>query len=227
MSQCHFDADVAPWVLGALDDANAAQFQVHLRGCPACSAAVEELRRVTDQLPMAVPQVAPSPDLKARLMADVEADPRAVRAPVRQRRPRRSWRIAMAPAAALATVLLALGVVGGALVLDDDGPVTRSVAMQAPDGVDARLVVDGDGRGTIVLDDMPQAPAGRVYQVWLKRAAADPRPTHTLFTVREDGRARVQIDEPVADGEAVLVTAEPDGGSEVPSAAPVLAASAT
>ena len=71
---------------------------------------------------------------------------------------------------------------------------------------------------------MPAPPEGRVYQVWLKRDGAAPEPTHTLFNVRSDGRAIVRITEPVDDADQLLVTAEPSGGSIVPTSNPILKA---
>jgi hypothetical protein len=71
---------------------------------------------------------------------------------------------------------------------------------------------------------MPAPPAGRVYQVWLKRDGEAPQPTHTLFNVRNDGQATVRISEPVKDADQLLVTAEPSGGSIVPTSKPVLQA---
>ncbi len=53
---------------------------------------------------------------------------------------------------------------------------------------------------------MPAAPSGRVYQVWLIHGKDKPRPTHTLFTVPTDGRARVEILESLKGTDQVLVT---------------------
>jgi hypothetical protein len=63
--------------------------------------------------------------------------------------------------------------------------------------------------------------------VWLVRGKGAPIPTHTLFNVRRDGRATVQIEEPVDGVDQVLVTAEPDGGSMAPTSKPVIASSPT
>jgi hypothetical protein len=42
--------------------------------------------------------------------------------------------------------------------------------------------------------------------------------------VRSDGRARVDIDEPVTGVRQIMVTAEPDGGSVQPTSKPVISA---
>jgi len=59
--------------------------------------------------------------------------------------------------------------------------------------------------------------------VWLKRAGGL-EPTHTLFTVRPDGRAQVEVDEGIEGADELLVTAEPSGGSTVPTSDPILTA---
>jgi hypothetical protein len=81
-----------------------------------------------------------------------------------------------------------------------------------------------DGRGTLVAEKMPPPPGGRVYQVWLKRPGRDPQPTDVLWSVRRDGSAQVAVPGSLDGVQAVLVTDEPAGGSEVPSKAPVITA---
>jgi len=95
-------------------------------------------------------------------------------------------------------------------------------AAQAP-GARVRLQVV-DGRGTLVAEKMPPPPGGRVYQVWLKRPGRDPQPTDVLWSVRRDGSAQVAVPGSLDGVQAVLVTDEPAGGSEVPSKAPVITA---
>ena len=43
--------DVAPYLLGALDRADAERFERHLEGCELCQADVDRLRPVVDALP--------------------------------------------------------------------------------------------------------------------------------------------------------------------------------
>jgi hypothetical protein len=86
----------------------------------------------------------------------------------------------------------------------------------------AALTVEGDS-ATLRVSRFPSPPAGRVYQVWIKRPGRNPAPTNALFSVRR-GQATVQVPGGVRDGDQVLVTAEPDGGSERPTRAPVIVA---
>ena len=159
--------------------------------------------------------------------ADRPAAPAAAPAPARGRRRLLSgFTMRPALAAACAVALLVAGGVGGAL-LRGGSPEVRTVTAQvdraqAP-GASVRLQVR-DGRGTLVAERMPPPPRGRVYQVWLKRPGGDPQPTAVLWSVRRDGSAQVAVPGSLDGVEAVLVTDEPPGGSEVPSKAPVITA---
>jgi anti-sigma-K factor RskA/putative zinc finger protein len=138
------------------------------------------------------------------------------------RRPRLALR--PLPAAALAAVLLALGIAIGALVAGGGGSSARTVQAQvvAPSAPSARasLSLSGDD-ATLEVSGFPSPPSGRVYQVWVKRPGRDPAPTTALFSVRQ-GQATVDVPGRVRGGDRVLVTAEPDGGSEAPTRAPVI-----
>ncbi|HYF28233.1 MAG TPA: anti-sigma factor [Baekduia sp.] len=237
---CDRTLDAGSYVLHAMDDDEAAQYAAHVASCPDCTAAVADMQLVADTLPMAAPQLAPPPALKGRIMAVVEAEAQLLRAagPEADRPPapsparrRRLWglgdalRVRPLAAVGVACALLAAGLVGGAVLTGGGGDaVVRTVQASAPDGATARVELTDDGQAELVFDRMPQAPVGRVYQVWLKREGGDPQPTHTLFTVREDGRARVTVDESVEGIDQLLVTAEPGGGSQRPTRAPVVAA---
>jgi hypothetical protein len=67
---------------------------------------------------------------------------------------------------------------------------------------------------------LPAPPAHRIYQVWLKRAAPAPVPTHALFTT---STGSVTLPRNLAGVQAVLVTAEPrPSGSLSPTRAPIV-----
>jgi anti-sigma-K factor RskA len=230
---CRHRDDAGPWVLGALDEADARAFALHLESCSDCRLEVAELQIVADVLPMAAPQLVPPPALKSRIMGVVKSEAELLRAagPEADRPPapapresrRFGWlgRLRPLPAAVLATALLALGVVGGVLL--SDGESTTSHPGFGPKGAQVALRVTGD-HGELDVRGMPAAPSGRVYQVWLLSGKDKPRPTHTLFTVPSDGRARVEILESLKGTDQVLVTAEPPGGSKQPTSAPLMGA---
>jgi len=233
---------LAPYLLGSCTDTEAARVAEHLRDCPICARAAERLRPARDALMFAVTPSAPPPELKARVMAAVEAEARLfaaahspdaaapARTPVRSRGRRllERWR-APVPAWALAACVLALVAVGAVLTTAVDrrpAPIREIVAQvdaaQAPAGR-ARLRIDGD-RALLDVQGLPPAGRGRTYQVWLVTGTSRPRPTRALFAVAS-GRASVALPADARRADEVLVSSEPRGGSRSPTRAPVVTVS--
>lgn len=231
MTAHHEELETAgAWVLGALDDGETTAFADHLRSCGTCRDEVARLRVVAAALPLAAPQVGPPPELRSRIMAIVEreaellraAGPDADRAPTSSRRGFWAGLLARPQlAAAGAMALLAAGALTGFLVRGDssvEAPVTRSVV--ADNGAVGMLVIrDGDAK--LVVAKMQRLPAGRVYQVWLKRHGQSPQPD-AVFAVDRAGRGSVAVRGELEGVDAVLVTSEPDGGSVLPTRDPVM-----
>jgi anti-sigma-K factor RskA len=63
----------APYALGALDNDERTSFEAHLATCDVCTTEVRELRDVAGLLAAAVPQVAPPPGLRERVLSDARA----------------------------------------------------------------------------------------------------------------------------------------------------------
>lgn len=61
----HYEDMAAVHALGALDGADLVDFEVHLKGCPACSAAVREFASAADRL---VPAGAAPPSLRSKVL---------------------------------------------------------------------------------------------------------------------------------------------------------------
>jgi anti-sigma-K factor RskA len=210
----------AAYVLGAMAVAEREEFEAHLTTCEICREEVDELRPAADALPMASPLLEPPPELKDRIMAEVEREAELLGAagagadrPERtERRRRGSWLSGWRLAPVAAALLIAGVLVGSAL----SGPEQRTIAadVNAP-GATAQLEIEGD-QAKLVVEGMPPPPNRRVMQVWLKRGEAAPEPTDVLFTPRTDGSAEAAI--PSLDGVSqVLVTDEPEGGSTTPT----------
>ena len=237
LPECPQCLEVGAYALHALPDEDARAFVAHLTACATCRGELAELRTVVDSLPLTVPQIAPPPALRGRIMAVVDAESELLRAAGSQAdrpaapRARPRWRgllttsIRPAWAGALACGLLALGVAFGVLGSQGpDAPVSRSIPAWAKGTATAKLDVTGD-QAALELTHLPSLSQGRVYQVWFDHGDGQLRPTHTLFNVRSDGRAKVAIDESVRGVKKILVTAEPSGGSMAPSpAGPVVTA---
>lgn len=235
-------ADAAgAYLLDALEEDEKGRYEAHLESCHVCREDVEFLRVASDALPASVEQFAAPPALKDRIMTVVNAEAELLRAAgpeadrTRARQPRtgdrRWWQVVPRSALALAaSVLLIVGGVTGWVLSDGDsaGGRERTVFadVNAPGAPNAQamLVVRGDN-STLVTEKLPRPGRGRVYQVWLKRSGVDaPEPTAALFTVRHDGTASVDVPGSLEGVEAVLVTAEPEGGSQKPTSDPVIAA---
>jgi anti-sigma-K factor RskA len=235
-SGCHRGIDAGVYVLHALSAEESRDYTEHLTQCRHCRAEVGDLRLVADTLPIAAPQTSPPPALRSRIMAVVNAEselllaagPAADRPAPKAPRRRRLSAVFSNPlrpalAGALACALLGLGVVGGVVVQGTGAVETKTLAAWAKGAAKAQLTQTGEN-ASLQLTDMPSPPKGQVYQVWFDRGDGQLLPTHTLFNVRSDGRAKVAIEESVAGVERILVTAEPTGGSLAPSADPVITA---
>lgn len=142
-----------------------------------------------------------------------------------RRTPRRQWLVGVAAAAVLAT---------GGVVWQPWSPDTSTVQLTAMDQVlqakDAQRFEEKVGKATatvvrspslkkavIVTASMPDAPKGKVYELWLQQGAKMVRaglmPAGQANTVLLEGDA--------ASASAVGITVEPAGGSETPTLPPV------
>lgn len=219
----------AAYLLGALDEAEVADFERHLAGCARCREEVERLRPAADALPRSVTPLAPPPTLKASLMEAVEG-----RAPARRSLGERLRGLipdlgGMRPAAAWvsAAFLLAVGIAAGFGVAgitggDDTRTLQASVdEARAPEAsASLRVYDDGEKGAALRANGLPKLPPGRVYQAWVQRGR-EIVPEAT-FDVSRDGRATTAVLDDVSDADAVMVTREPRGGSRAPSEEPLL-----
>lgn len=219
------------YALDAVTEAERERFERHLAGCEACQDEVASLRE-TAAMMTELSLEDPPPALRASVLSsirDVRQLPPQPAAPARRRRfdPR-----ALLVAAA-AAVVLAAGL-GTAITRpwQDDAPsptltVTdrvlkdpgaQRVTQTFDDGARATVVrSSAEGRAVIVTHDMPDAPDGHSYVVWLQQgdemvnAGSMPRgPDHTLLL---DGDAST------ASAAGVTVESEPD--AEAPTGDPI------
>jgi len=193
---------IAGAALGALEPADASRLSALLERGDA--AAELELRRATvAALETGLPRLAPSDDLFARILAEIQPAP-----VVRLRRAR--WVPRVAAGLAAAAVVLGFVVLTG-----------------GPGEPDARAAVSGTPRyadvsGTATLDDgelvlelerVPTPPSGHHYEVWVLRAEAGGE-MEAVGSFTPDGEgARLELPLPgPGDYRAVDVSVEPDGG---------------
>ncbi len=239
--RCPHADTVASYLLGALPQDEATHFESHLDDCPSCRHDIAALRPVVDALPAAAPPAEPPLELRGRLMATVRAEaellqaagpsadkpaplPKPARPPLRERlSPRRPL---LAGAMALVLALAAGYGLRAAVENGSNAPagVSRTVRAQVTFPHASAHVIVRHGVATLVVTGLPAPPAGKIYQVWLKRPnVTAPAPTNALFGVDHHGAGHTSV--PTISGvQAVLVTAEPDGGSPAPTENPVIVA---
>lgn len=238
-----FHALSGSYAVNALDDIERAQFERHLSECEECQAEVNEFRE-TAALLSADALITPPAGLRDRMLTEIAKvrplPPEVVRPEsttirsdrkVGHRAERRSPWVALVAAAAAVVTLGA----GGTVLWNQFGAeettfvsVTDQVLQAADrqqatvalsDGAEATLVRSEQlKRAVLITKDMPSAPAGKAYQMWLRteQGAFEPagimKPTASQ-TILLDGNA--------ANANAAAVSVEPVGGSAQPTSAPV------
>jgi hypothetical protein len=191
------------YVLGALEDDEAALVREHLRDCPACAAEHSRLAPLPGLLTLAAPagraaEEPLSPALEERLLDAVATEP-----PRRSRRRRQlpRWRTLAAAtvvAASVAFAVVALATRGGG---PEYGPEIPLAATTAPKGAAAYAELRSSSGGTTVLlhvSGLPGNPAA-VYEVHCD--APDWSASAGTFRVDREGRARVVLTTAARRGE--------------------------
>lgn len=212
------------YALGALAPDECAEVEQHLSGCGDCRADLDGLQLAADALATSVTPLRAPAELGPRIMAAVQDQAgeakRADRAAPR-RRPR--WRLRRGPAIALATVALLAALVAGVGLMAERPAPERVLAARITDPATSQVArawvrVSGD-HARLVVEGLPDPPSRRVYQVWLKGPAGPPVAAGATFAVRS---GTIEIPRRVLEGEAVLVTDEPAGGSRAPTRPPLI-----
>jgi anti-sigma-K factor RskA len=210
--------EIAAYLLGALEPEEAASLERHLAtGCVDCRAELRWLGPAVQLLPESVERLEPPRELRARILAEAQAEAGRP-APKRARRPFLSgWR----PLAGLAALALAAAAVAGYAIRGNDssgGATTVAAAGKAP-GVTARMVREGDA-ATLHLANVDRLPPGKVLEAWVKREG-EVEPVGGLFVPDREGRATAMIPD-MRGIDEVMVTAEPRGGSRAPTLPPMV-----
>jgi anti-sigma-K factor RskA len=223
--------DLLPaYAVGSLDAEETRRVEQHLLSCLICRDESNALQGVAEQLSFAAPVVAPSPELKDRLMQRVRT------APARPRQvTKRPWRERFLPVWGLASFCLIVALAGLNLFLWQrlaqpqtfaarDG--MRTAPLSSPDrAAPATGVVlvseDGDS-GALVVDGLPPLADGRQYQVWLIREGQIT--SGGVFSTDEKsyGTTRIHAPASLLEYAAVDITIEPTGGSPQPTGRRVL-----
>ncbi|MFN2612743.1 MAG: anti-sigma factor domain-containing protein [Solirubrobacterales bacterium] len=215
--------DLAAFTLGALPDSEVSSVETHLESCKRCQDDVRWLLPAVEMLPETVEQITPPPQLRENLLDIVRADAELSgaatrRRPVKQRR-LRLGRFALAPATALAAVLIAVAALAGYELNSgggEDAPSTRTVAVASQaNGSQASLVINATS-ATLQAVHVPQLPPGSVYQVWVRNPGGQATPS-SVFRPSNDGSAAAAVPEVLEGAHEVMITREPGKGSRTPT----------
>lgn len=232
--------EAVAFALGSLDPGQIDDFKAHLQGCKRCQDELTWLAPAVRALPEAVEPQAPSPGLKARLMAEVREDAEAEqrRAKAEQRRKRAAgatgfgeWlrglhvgALTWKPLAGMAVVIVIIaGGIGFAVGTGGGGSDhTHTWELEAsanPSGIAAKVVREGS-KAEVRLASVEQLPQGKVLEAWiLKEGKIHAVPA--LFAPDQAGNATTTI-ENIEGVEKVMVTKEPAGGSNQPTSEPIV-----
>jgi len=230
------EAMVAPWVLDALDPAEAETVRTHVEGCESCREVASRLRRVVGALPLAVDEVPPPARLRDRVLAAAAASPRAaapVAKPVRRPSPPRIGpptgpRMPAYALAAVAAVALLIGVLIGQVTLHSQQSSQQAARFTLNGHQDmvtaSATVVDLKSDGVALVDfrGLPPAGANRVYEIWLVPSRGDAVPA-AVFVPDSNGSKVVLVNRSLSGYSVMAVTNEPaPDGSSAPSQQPQL-----
>ena len=238
----------AAYALGALSPEEARRFEAFLAGSPEAQREVAEYRDVAALLALGGSEVAPSPDLRERVVSRMRAPSIRPAAPARR---------SPVPWGALAAGLVAVAGLGfgyvqlrevrdlraelgrtmGRLTETSEQLTAREATLNAilePGVRMFQLTASGDpdpliqlfwdrerNRAIVQGFKLAPVPGGRAYQLWFIKDGA-PVPSVT-FKPEPSGHVRVEQIPVPADGEvsAAAVTVEPESGSTKPTS-PIL-----
>jgi anti-sigma-K factor RskA len=229
-----WEEDVAAYMLGALEPEEAAEFERHAEDCERCRSEIRWLTTAVEVLPEAVERHEPPPELRQRLLAEVEADARAgdvkpaTASGLWQRLGERlrgsgggslDWR-RVGWLAAMVLVVVALGgyAIGSSGGGGETGGSTETFVSGHSPGVTAEVVREGDA-GEIHLAAVGELPPDRVLEAWVRRDG-EVEAVKALFVPDGEGSATTDLGD-MQGVDLVMVTTEPAGGSEAPTGQPI------
>ena len=206
--------ELAAYALGALEPAEVEALERHVADCAECREYLFWLDPAVDLLPASVEQRQPPKRLKRALMAEVNADIKGARRAERDRdrADRGLWGSIWRPVTAVAAVaVLIIGVVAGSVLFGDEDPTL----IEVEDGRMALTLEREGDRGVLHVEQFPALAENSVYQAWIERDGAfEPS---TTFVLDRHGGTDVAVAGDLDGASGVLITREPEGGSEQPT----------
>ena len=236
-SRERFDDLKEAYVLGALGESERREFEGLLAAHPELQSEIDDLSSLANLLALAPQEQYPSPELRRNLLSSIgdafddtviEALPQHSAGYRRLFGPGGLVAAAFAATAALAVVGLFLWNASLRGEIEDlqgtlETRQTHELRGSGPaENARGEVVEVGDGRAVLMAENLPPAPEGEVYEVWLMRSGV-PEPDG-LFQPRNEGDAAMPIEGSIKGAEAVAITVEPSGGSPAPTSDVLLSA---
>ena len=178
--------DLLPaYAIGSLEADELKRVEEHLLSCLVCRNESSVFQTVADELSLAAPAAAPSPDLRNRLMQrvhSVNTGRLQERERVVPQTPARPFWERLLPAWGLASLFLIVGLAASTLLLwqkvsqlefaTAPGGM-RAVPLSATDSAPSAtgfVLISADGEdGALVVDGLPPLGGSQEYQLWLIR----------------------------------------------------------
>jgi anti-sigma-K factor RskA len=231
-----FDDLKGAYALGALTEDERREFEGYLEAHPGLQAEAEDLGSTASLLALAPQEYHPPPELRRNLLGSIE-DATGATITGGSSRLAKLWELfgsggLIAAAVAAVAILAVVGLFLWNASLqgqneDLRGAVQdrRTYELQGSGAArDARgqVVGVGDGRAVLLVNNLPPAPEGEVYEAWLQRDGV-PEPAG-LFQAGGEESAATNIEDSIKGADAVQVTVEPSSGSSTPTSNPLLTA---
>jgi len=220
------------FVLDTLTEEEARQVSEHLQACTSCQAELARLQPVLDDLPLAVTQTTPPPQLKRKIMQSIHSrQPAHPVDPIREtdrsfierlgdfsRRYLPAFGLALIILLVLSNLLLWRQL---NLIIQETTTPFRVVALSSSPfspGAMGTLIMKPDAQYfTLVVADLTALTPDQQYQVWLIKG-----PQHTsagVFSINPSGYASLQFlaPQPLQQYDAIGISVEPAGGSPLPT----------
>lgn len=220
----------AAYALDAVDADERAAFEEHLADCDVCRADVEAFRDTAAGLGASL-SASPASSLRDIVLTRIAATrqdapitgPSVISLDAARRRRRTAWIAGLAGAAAASVA----AVIGLATIergsSSDPFATALATVMEQPDSQVLDLEVQGSavgdfrvawsdslGRAVLIGEDLPPAPDGKAYELWL--ITPDQSMAMYVLDPADDGDVHVALDAP-ASPSAWAITVEPEEGT--------------
>jgi Anti-sigma-K factor rskA len=223
--------------MGVAEEPERGEIRAHLdRGCEVCMRETKRAREVASLIGASADAAVPSPKLRRRILASVGVEQRSF-----------GWAPWLGLLAALSLVATFYFEARERSSLEEVANLRNEMRQQAMDltrlneamsvinGSDTKQVNFGAGaKGKVyvnpglgvvlIASNLPPAPAGKAYEMWVIPKGAKPVPAG-LFQSQQDGSAmHTQLGPLDINGVTIAVTLEDQAGAAQPTSTPVIAA---